>query len=87
MNAQHVTAFDIDPQTGDMHITLEGGEVLSVPSGTPAAVSIPSLYLIIWPRSAQARAFFISKHLAGVLVASFPLAQSIREGEGARHDA
>lgn len=88
MTAQHVTAFEVDPQTGDMRLTLEGGEVLSVSSGTPAAVrvSAPSA-LMLHPRTAQARLLLISEHLAGALVASFPLAQAIREGQEARHDA
>ena len=88
MTAELVSAFEVDVQTDQLHITLEGGEVLTLPSGTPAAVRLSApCALILWPRTAQVRLLLIPEQLAQVLAASFPLAQAIHEGQGAHHDA
>ena len=77
-----------DPDTGVIHLGLTSGEVLTLPPGTRAAVSVqPAPLLILNPRTPEARALHLPAQLAQVLARSFPLAQAMREGEGARHDA
>lgn len=78
-----VELFSPDPESGFITLGLKGGEVLQVPPGTRAAVVLsPECLLILQPRTPQARAL-----LAAVLAQSFPLAQAIREGQGAKHEA
>lgn len=77
-----------DPGAGVITLGLRSGEVIILTDGTPAAVRLaPVPLLILHPRTPQARALELPAQLAQALARSFPLAQAIREGEGAPHDA
>lgn len=83
-----VVMFSPDPETGFSYLGLTSGELVSVPPGTPAAVILaPVPLLILHPRTPAARALKLPAPLAQILAQSFPLAQAIREGAGAKHDA
>lgn len=83
-----VSRVILDPETGFTFI-LEGGHVLEVPNGVKAAVRLepsPPL-LIVGPRSLGCFSLIIPKDAAQLLAQAFPLAQKIREGRGAKHEA
>lgn len=83
-----VQMFSPDPESGVIVLGLKGGEVLTIHPGTRAAVSLyPEPLLILDPRTPKARALLLPAPLAEVLAASFPLAQAIKEGQGAKHEA
>lgn len=85
----HVVGCSPDPDTGCIDLFLTSGEQVTVPPGTRTAVQLapePPL-LILNPRTPEARALSLPMALAQIFAASFPLAQAMREGAGAQHDA
>lgn len=67
----------------------EGGRVFTLPDGVPVAVRLdpaPPL-LIVAPRTLGAFSLIVPPDIAAALADSLPLAQRIKEGQGAHHDA
>lgn len=80
--------FSPDPDTGIIYLGLTDGELVTIPPGTRGAVTLaPDTLLILNPHTPAARALKLPPPLAQLLAQSFPLAQAMREGEGAHHDA
>ena len=83
-----VVMFSPDPDTGFIYLGLTSGELVTVAPGTPAVVALaPEPLLILNARTPEARTLQLPLQLAQVLARSFPFAQQLREGQGARHDA
>lgn len=78
-----------DPEGGRVSLILDAGRVFTLPDGVPVAVRLdpaPPL-LIVAPRTLGAFSLIVPPDIAAALADSLPLAQRIKEGQGAHHDA